>query len=374
MTVRGIVTGIDDLYGSNFENVFKADSGIWVQNPTRADGATTSSALFVAGIARPANPTAYIGRDITITGRVETKFGLVQLVPAGVGSTSNPNAPQVAPRQRRRRPTPRSNPLPAPVELDETAAEGQDAITRPYYRGLQGMRVTLPVGIATGGGTTKFRDVFVEPGTNAQRLFRKNNQAAIDTPWSDAPAELGISPDGGAHNPADPRLTWFSDTQVNLDLFDVVRNVAGPLTYSFSYYKIMPQLAGPAPTIERGPINAAYPPAAPDPAREHAARRVLQRRELLPGRQGERRPRHHAGRVRREDRTRSCSAIRKQLKEPDVIAVQEVAVFAHRRERPDRPGRGARQLHAVHRDQQRRPRHRARASWSRTARRRPTAT
>ena len=29
--IRGIVTGIDDLYGSNFDVVFKADSGIWVQ-------------------------------------------------------------------------------------------------------------------------------------------------------------------------------------------------------------------------------------------------------------------------------------------------------------------------------------------------------
>ena len=178
------------------------------------------------------------------------------------------------------------------------------------------MRVTLPVGIATGGGTTKFRDVFVEPGTNAQRLFRKNNQAAIDTPWSDAPAELGISPDGGAHNPADPRLTWFSDTQVNLDLFDVVRNVTGPLTYSFSYYKIMPQLDGAGADDRARPDQRGLPARGAGPGAEHAARRVLQRRELLPGGQGERRPRHHAGRVQREDgrdraaRSASCSRSR----------------------------------------------------------------
>ena len=40
-------------------------------------------------------------------------------------------------------------------------------------------------------------------------------------------------------------MTWSSATQVDLDLFDVVRNVVGPLTFSFSYYKIMPQLRGP---------------------------------------------------------------------------------------------------------------------------------
>src|SRR3712207_7691160 len=61
-------------------------------------------------------------------------------------------------------------------------------------------------------------------------------------------------------------MTWFSETQVNLDLFDIVRNVVGPLTYSFSFYKIMPQLGGPAPTIERGAINAAHPPTVPTPA------------------------------------------------------------------------------------------------------------
>ena len=72
------------------------------------------------------------------------------------------------------------------------------------------MRVRLLEGIATGGGTTKFRDLFLEPGTTAQRLFRKNDAAAETTPWSDAPAEIGVSPDGGAGNPADPRLPWRS--------------------------------------------------------------------------------------------------------------------------------------------------------------------
>ena len=33
--IHGIVTGIDDLYGSNFDAIYKADSGIWIQEPTR---------------------------------------------------------------------------------------------------------------------------------------------------------------------------------------------------------------------------------------------------------------------------------------------------------------------------------------------------
>ena len=139
------------------------------------------------------------------------------------------------------------------------------------------MRVQLPEGIATGGGTTKFRDVFVEPGTNARRLFRKNDQAAISTPWSDAPAELGIAGDGGAGNPAGPALPWFfSRTQVNLDLFDVVRNVVGPLSYGFSFYKIMPQLGGPAPVDPARRDQRRLPARGPDAGREHAQAVALQ--------------------------------------------------------------------------------------------------
>jgi len=153
VTIRGIVTGIDDLYGSNFENIFKADSGIWIQNPTRAQDATTSSALFVAGIRRSAtNPQAVIGSDITITGRVETKFGQVAIVPAGVGNTMSPTAQEVDLASVATIHT-TGNALPAAVTLDKTLSETQNPLTRPYYRSLQGMRVTLPVGIATGGGT-----------------------------------------------------------------------------------------------------------------------------------------------------------------------------------------------------------------------------
>src|SRR4051794_27732380 len=262
VTVRGIVTGIDDLYGSTFNAIYKADSGIWLQEPTRDPGATTSDALFVSGIRRDAlNPAGVIGSDITITGRVETKFGQVGIVPAGVGNTSSPAAQEVDLASVAMINS-TGNQLPAPVALDRDKSEAQ-GLSRAYYRSLQGMRVQLPEGIATGGGTTKFNDVFLEPGTTAQRLFRKNTVAADETPWYDKPAEIGIAPDGGAGNPADPRLPWKSTTQVNLDLFDIARNVVGPLSYTFSYYEIMPQLGGPTPTIQRGPINAAAPPTAP---------------------------------------------------------------------------------------------------------------
>jgi hypothetical protein len=89
---------------------------------------------------------------------------------------------------------PDKRPLPAPVTIDPAQAAAQDPATRPYYRALQGMRVKLDEGIANGGGTTKFREVFLTPGHTAQRLFRQQN-ASDSAPWLDQPQEIGVAPD-----------------------------------------------------------------------------------------------------------------------------------------------------------------------------------
>src|SRR3954454_1332407 len=189
------------------------------------------------------------------------------------------------------------------------------------------MRVQLPVGIATGGGTTKFNDVFLEPGTTAERLFRKNTVAADETPWYDKPAEIGIAPDGGAGNPADPRLPWKSTTQVNLDLFDIARNVVGPLSYTFSYYEIMPQLGGPTPTIERGPINAVAPPTAPAQPANTLRVASFNVENFFPV--GKDNDGHVITQPEYDERTGAIvRAIKDRLAAPDVVAMQEVAVFA----------------------------------------------
>ncbi len=109
VTIRGIVTGVDDLIGSSFDALYPADRGVWLQSATRDADAKTSSALFIAGIARnPAGVTADVGKDITITGTITTQFGLVELVPPGVGIVSSPAAhgsstsPHVSDDQRHR--------------------------------------------------------------------------------------------------------------------------------------------------------------------------------------------------------------------------------------------------------------------------------
>jgi endonuclease/exonuclease/phosphatase family metal-dependent hydrolase len=328
VTVRGIVTGVDDLYGSDYANIYKSDSGIWLQEAQHDPGATTSEAIFVAGIRRdPADPAGVIGSDITLKGVVRTQFGLVEIVPQGVGSGTtakevNLTDPNVATVNST------GNPLPAPVDIDAAKAAAQDPVTRPYYRGLQGMRVRLAEGIATGGGSTKFRDVYLRPGTGpGQRLFRKNSPAAITTPWSDAPDEIGVAADGGAHNPADPRLPWRSSTELDMDLFDVARNVVGPLTYAYSFYEVMPQVSGPAPTIERGAVNAAYPPAAPAQPPNTLRFASFNVENYFPA--GKDNDGHVITAQEYSDRTDAIvKAVRGFLKEPDVIAVQEVAVFA----------------------------------------------
>jgi predicted extracellular nuclease len=333
VTVKGIVTGIDDLYGSNFSTVFKADSGIWIQEASPDPQATTSSALFVAGIKRdhdpatPAGPADIIGAEVKITGKVETKFGQVGIVPAGVGNTGSGTAQEVDLKPPVGEILSTGNALPEPKTIDRAKAEAQD-LDRTYYRSLQGMRVKLTEGIATGGGTTKFNDVFVEPGTTAERLLRKDSPLASNTPWHDKPAELGIAPDGGAGNPGDPRLPWKSATQVNLDLFDVAGNVVGPLSFGFSYYKIMPQLVGaPAPAITRGPINAAAPPTAPAQPADTLRVASFNVENYFPV--GKENDGHVITQDEYNERTDAIvKAIKDRLGAPDVVAVQEVAVFA----------------------------------------------
>ena len=241
----------------------------------------------------------------------------------------------------------------------DRAAESQGP-DRAYYRSLQGMRVQLPEGIATGGGTTKFHDVFLEPGTTAQRLFRKNDPAANDTPWHDKPAEIGIAPDGGAGNPADPRLPWSSTTQVDLDLFDIVRNVVGPLSFGFSYYKVMPQLTGaPAPSIERGPINAAAPPTAPPQPANTLRVASFNVENYFPV--GKENDGHVITQAEYNERTDAIvKAIKDRLGAPDVVAVQEVAVFADGANALTGLAAALGNYTPLHHHQQRRPRDRDR--------------
>ena len=96
----------------------------------------------------------------------------------------------------------------------------------------------------------------------------------------------------------------------------------------------MPQLPVPGindgeqPTIERGPINAAAPPTAPAPAGGLDPRGVhFNVENLFPV--GKTNDGHVITQPEYDERVHAIvQAIRHRLREPDVVAVQEVAVFA----------------------------------------------
>ena len=180
------------------------------------------------------------------------------------------------------------------------------------------------------------------------------------TPWSDAPAEIGVAPDGGAGNPADPRLPFHSSTQIDLDLFDIIRDVTGPLSYGFSFYKIMPQLVGaPAPTIQRGPINAAAPPTAPaQPANTLRVASFNVENYFPVGKENDG---HTITQAEYNERTEAIvRAIQDRLGRAGRRRRAGGGRLRRRRQRAHRPGDRAGQLHGLHHDQQRRPRDRDR--------------
>ena len=285
------------------------------RRPTRDPAATTSNALFIAGIRRaPANPA---GRDRL---RHHDHRPRRDQVRPGRASSRPASAPPAA--RRPRRSTSRTvatinstgNALPAPVVLDKATAEAQDR--RPPVLPLAAgharaaARGASPPAAARPSSATSSSSPAPRPSACSARTTPRRRPRRGRTRRPRSASRPTAAP---ATRPT-RACRGSSTTQVDLDLFDVARNVVGPLSYSFSYYKVMPQLTGAAaPTIERGPINAAHPPAAPAPAGEHAAGGELQRRELLPGRArrttatSSRRPNTTSAPTRSSTRSRTAS-------------------------------------------------------------------
>lgn len=73
-------------------------------------------------------------------------------------------------------------PVPEPVAIDEA---------RLYYETLEGMRVELAVGTANSGGTNKFGELFMTPGTERDRVFRNETEPGLIATDADAGAGDG---------------------------------------------------------------------------------------------------------------------------------------------------------------------------------------
>ncbi|BCB77712.1 hypothetical protein Pflav_041220 [Phytohabitans flavus] len=230
-----------------------------------------------------------------MTGQVKEKFGLTEIAEQiGQEPTKTGTAA-----------------VPAPVVIDQTRAETQGA-DKAYYESLENMLVTLPVSTLNSGGTNKFGETFVTPGTTRDRILEGEPLPA---------SLLALDADAGAGNPVNPHKAPKSSTYVTADLFDEVRNATGPLAFSFGHYKLMPQ-PGAMPTVVKGPIAYPYNGLAATTAGQFrvVSFNVLNyfpvgvELDLSPVSQAE----------YNEKKARLADAIDDLLKRPDIVAVQEV--------------------------------------------------
>jgi predicted extracellular nuclease len=297
VTIQGVVTGVDDEIGANFERTFPGDAGIFVQEEgADADADPASSEGVFVGFVRPR--AAYPpGTVVRLEGRVAEQFGETRV------NLTQGTTPAVRGTAR----------VPGPVTVDPALARAQDPSARAYYESLEGMNVLVDAGTATSGGRTKFGETFLTLGVNqapGDRVLR----------GEPAPDLIAADSDAGAGDPDNPLADTDSTTELPADLFDVVRGLEGPLAFSFGHYKVLNQPGRP-PLVEKGPTPFPYPlaPRTADQLRIASfnvenffpAGTELDLRIVSPAEY-------------EEKRDRIADAIGDLLERPDIVAVQEV--------------------------------------------------
>jgi predicted extracellular nuclease len=293
--VEGVVTGVDDEIGASFSGVFPEDAGIFIQS-LAADEDTnpaTSEGIFI-GYVRDRD-FYQPGMVVTTQGQVKEKFGFTMI------SEDFDLEPEII----------GTAPVPAPVTIDPALAAAQDPFDRAYYETLEGMRVRLATGTANSGGTNKFGELFLIPGTERDRVFRTDP----------APDLLATDADAGAGDPNNPfKPAAPSTTLVRGDLFDRVDDVVGPFAFSFSHFKIMVQ-EGNLPTVTDGPTDFPFS-LAPAGANQLRVASFNVENFFPPGIELDLSPVTQA--EFDEKRARLTDAIGDLLERPQVVAVQEV--------------------------------------------------
>jgi predicted extracellular nuclease len=244
-TIEGIVIGLDDQIGASFGsgnsiNTFPTDRGFFIQEQDADQDADplTSEGIYV-GLSSRLTPLPAIGDRVTVTGTVRD-------------TTSPPAFGQTRMEASSFTVNASGQPLPTSTVIDEAAADAQTVgagsnPTRSYYETLEGMRVTLTVAVAQSGGTNKFGETFMLPGT-ATGILRRTDPVE--------PSLIGTAQDAGAGNPTNPYLAGPSSTALLVDQGDTVSGLTAPLAYSFGNYKLMTQV-GQLPTITD--TGVAYP-------------------------------------------------------------------------------------------------------------------
>lgn len=315
-TISGIVVGRDDQVGSSFGtgnaiNLFPTDRGFFVEEENAdwdADPAT-SEGMYV-GLSSSATPLPAIGDQVVLTGTVRDGQSAPAFGQSRIETTSYTTGSS-------------ANTLPTAITIDASIAHAQTVgvetnPTRSYYETFEGMRVVLASGVAQSGGTNKFGELFLVPGTTIDTLLRTDPVE---------PGLIGTAADAGAGNPANPYDPPApSGTAVQADQHDTVTNLAGPLAYSFGNYKVMVQV-GQLPTVQH--TGVAYPYdrlSAPLAGQVRLASFNLE--NFFPT--GGALDGHIVGQAQFEEkRNRSADAIGRLLQAPDVIAVMEIGDNQH---------------------------------------------
>jgi uncharacterized protein len=239
ITIEGIVTGVDDKIG--YDNspctAYPRDAGIFVQEEDADADAdpNTSEGIFVGNVSPRANYP--VGSKVRLTGLVKDGGG--SFPPFDQTRMEVSSAPTILAS---------GQPLPTAVTINAAATVAQTG-AREYYETLEGMRVTLASGVANAGGTNKFNELFLEPGTAIDTMQRTDVASRLNS-------RIGLVDDAGAGNPTNPLLEYPSTSRVLADKGDTVINATGPLDYGFSNYKIVVQ-PGDTPTVNK--TGVAYP-------------------------------------------------------------------------------------------------------------------
>jgi len=181
----GIVTADYQAYGLK--------SGFFVQDPVGDGNPATSDGIFVYGYAYDVN----VGDEVKLAGKVSEYYGITEMYKPFITILST------------------GNPLPDPVELNPPF---DDYASDVYYEALEGMLVSVECMRAVAG-TDSFGEVAgVVADTGVKRVFQ------------DDPAGTGgiiFIDDGGG-------------CLVNVRTGNLIKNLVGPLDYTYDEYKVLP--------------------------------------------------------------------------------------------------------------------------------------
>jgi predicted extracellular nuclease/Ca2+-binding RTX toxin-like protein len=330
VTIEAVVTGIDNEKGASIGGVntvttFRSDRGLYVQEePADQDvSADTSEGIFVGFVD---DPLAYpVGTRVRVTGQVAEQFGFTQisesvgLEPTNLGAATPAQTPVATTISTSLAEAQTVAPTATDCGFPSAACTGG---RRSYYETLEGMLVTLPQAVANSGGTNKFGELFLTPGTTQDRVLRTDDTSG---PGGSADAQIralvAVDADGGSADPANPIISDLdSTTLTEADLFDSVTGVSGPLGFSFSNYKVIVQ-PGAEPTVTGGPTTYPFDLPGVDTTGVRVASFNVENYFPVGGGLDGRTVSAAEYADKRED---LAVAIEDRLELPDVVAVQEV--------------------------------------------------